>query len=189
MDLFFKRRTTKPLQMTGEEIPRSAVEQILNAATMAANHKMTQPWRFCVLSGQSKLDFCSWALQHRQSKYEAATDFEAHQKRLELIAAKTSHIIALIFEPKPQSGLPLWEEIAALGGAVQNLHLAATDLGYSGIWSTSYPAAENEVFDFLGYTKTEHTQCFGFFLMGVPDGTELKAPKRLELDQVCMWKS
>lgn len=189
MELFFKRRSIKPMQMTGEEIPRSAVEQILKAATMAANHKMTQPWRFCVLSGSSKLEFCQWALQHHQIKYPGAPEFNAHQNRFELIASKTSHIIALIFEPKVQSGLPMWEEIAAFGGAVQNLHLAATELGYSGLWSTSYPTSEVEIFDFLNYRPSELTQFYGFFFLGVPESTEFKAPKRLELDQVCTWKS
>lgn len=187
MDLIFKRRTIKPMQMTGEIIPKQDLEQILLAATMAPNHKLSQPWRFTILSGAAKTDFSNWAIQLHQKKYPNSTEFESQSTRLNLVAAKSSHLIAIHMKPKTGANLPEWEEIAAVSAAVQNLHLAAESLGYSGIWSTSFPTFETETRDLFGL-QDEKELFMGFFFIGVPSQRPEQAPKRQPIDQVCVWK-
>src|SRR5687767_13152960 len=37
-----------------ERPPRAVIEEIIEAATWAPNHRLTEPWRFIVLAGQAR---------------------------------------------------------------------------------------------------------------------------------------
>lgn len=107
---------------------RSELEQILDAAVLAPNHRLTNPWRFYVLGPEARAAY-GLALGHRKAK--KATD-EAHAEQIRkatsddhrawpcmLIVAMVEHENAEIRE----------EDYAATMMAVQNIGLAATDLG------------------------------------------------------------
>ena len=47
-----QRRSIK--RFTGRAVTREEIEAILAAATMAPNHRLTQPWRFYVLGPEAR---------------------------------------------------------------------------------------------------------------------------------------
>src|SRR5438045_2014753 len=53
-------RTYRP-----EALPRHVIERLLMAAVRAPNHKLTEPWRFTVLSGESKRRYADIRAAHR----------------------------------------------------------------------------------------------------------------------------
>ena len=40
--------------MTGDPVPQAIVEEILESAVHAPNHKITEPWRFHVFVGKGR---------------------------------------------------------------------------------------------------------------------------------------
>lgn len=187
IDQILLRRTTKPMNFTGEEIQIQDIRSILHAATFAPTNKLTQPWRFTVIGGVQKQQFADWAIELHKLKYPNSEQFADVQKRLSLIAQKSSHIIAIYMSRHPQKVLPEWEEISAVACAVHNLHLAAESLGYSGIWSTSFPTPESETLDYFGGNPNNGDLFMGFFYLGVPIH-KTEAPARKSIDEVCNWK-
>src|SRR3954467_13363772 len=51
-DAINSRRSIK--RFTPREITRAEIEQLLDAAVLAPNHKLTQPWRFYVLGPEAR---------------------------------------------------------------------------------------------------------------------------------------
>ena len=51
-DAIARRRSIKKFQDL--PVPREAIEAALQAATLAPNHRSTQPWRFYVLGPESR---------------------------------------------------------------------------------------------------------------------------------------
>lgn len=107
---------------------RAELEQILEAATLAPNHRLSNPWRFYVLGPEARAGY-GLALGNRKAK--KATD-EAHAETIRkntsdehraqpcmLVVAMTQNENAEIRE----------EDYAATMMAVQNICLASTALG------------------------------------------------------------
>jgi nitroreductase len=171
LEIIQSRRSIKPMFFTGESIEDSRLEQLLLAAHSAANHKLTAPWRFKIFGPQTKSLFGEWvekvALEH---KGQVPDDLK---QRMAMILSKSSHIIVIGLKPEPI--VPEWEEVAALGGAIQNLHLAAVELNLGGFWSTGYPYGAPQAEEHLGW-KQEGIQLMGFFYLGVPEQSPPKPP-------------
>ena len=52
-----KRRSIYPNMMTDESIPDEIIWELLENANHAPTHKLTQPWRFKVFTGNAKIRF------------------------------------------------------------------------------------------------------------------------------------
>jgi len=50
-ELVRQRRSVYPKDYTGAIVPDSVIEQMLENANWAPNHKLTEPWRFVVFTG------------------------------------------------------------------------------------------------------------------------------------------
>src|ERR1044071_8035660 len=64
-DAIQNRRSIK--RFTEREITRAEIEQLLDAATLAPNHRLTQPWRFYVLGPDARHAY-GLALGERKAK-------------------------------------------------------------------------------------------------------------------------
>lgn len=68
MDVVDAIRTRRSIpQFTLDPIPREAVEELLEAAVWTPNHRLTEPWRFFVLEGESRRRFAEVRRQARRS--------------------------------------------------------------------------------------------------------------------------
>lgn len=117
----------------GKAIPDDIVWQILENANWAPTHKLTEPWRFTVFSGEGLKTLATRqaaiykefaGAKFKQPKYEQMLN-------MPLLA---SHVIAIGM--KRHQDIPEMEEIAAVGCAVQNMYLTAQAYGVGGYWST-----------------------------------------------------
>jgi nitroreductase len=117
----------------GKVIPDEIIWQILENANWAPTHKLTEPWRFTVFSGEGLKTLATQqaaiykefaGAKFKQPKYEQMLN-------MPLLA---SHIIAIGM--KRHQDIPEMEEIAAVGCAVQNMYLTANAYGVGGYWST-----------------------------------------------------
>ena len=49
-------------------VPRAVLERLIAAAVRAPNHKLTEPWRFAVLTGRSAARFAELRRAHRATQ-------------------------------------------------------------------------------------------------------------------------
>ena len=160
--LIKSRRSIFPQTYTDQPIAQDIIEQILENANWAPNHKKTEPWRFKVFRGAA-LERLSDYLGEWYMANTAEEKFS--EKKLEKTKKKpmqSACVIAICMQRDPKESLPEWEEIAAVACAVQNMWLSCTAYNIGCYWSS--PRSIIEAKDFLELGEGE--QCFGLFYMG-----------------------
>src|SRR5919108_2756841 len=120
------RRSIK--QFTGRPITRSEIEMLLDAAVLAPNHHLTQPWRFYVLGPAARRAYGEVLGNRKARKVE---DPNAAQLVREKIAAEHEAQPGMIAVAMRQDEDPevRREDNAAVMMGVQNLLLTAHELG------------------------------------------------------------
>jgi nitroreductase len=121
-----RRRSIK--KFTDREVPRDAIERLLEAAVQAPNHRLTQPWRFYVLGPLARRAYGT-VLGARKAK--RVEDADAGRMVREKVAAEHEALPAMIAVAMVlnDSDEIREEDYAATMMAVQNISLAALDLG------------------------------------------------------------
>src|SRR4051794_16349722 len=169
MDVFeaiLTRRSTG--KMTDETPSREAIEQILEAATWAPNHHVTEPWRFVVIAGEARERLgevmAKSKIDRRLAEGRISPDgeFEALKRK----ALRSPVIIAVAVEPGEATGPAEIEEIAAGAAAIQNMLLTAHALGFAAAWRTGDGASDPNVRAHLGFS--ERATIVGFVYLGYP---------------------
>lgn len=120
------RRSVK--QFTGRPVTRAELESLLDAATHAPNHHLTQPWRFYVLGPDARHAY-GLALGARKAK--KLDNADAARALKEKIAAEHRALpamiaVAVVLSDDAQTRD---EDYAATMMGVQNMALAAVEAG------------------------------------------------------------
>ena len=147
-ELMAKRRMIKPSAMTDQAVPVEVLESILEAGNWAPSHRLTEPWRFVVLTGEARRALGAVFLEALMAD---RPDADAYTR--EKIAGKPMRspvLIAVICQPSDRPKVSLEEEKLAVACAIQNMSLQATAHGLSLFWSTGTPTAHPRVAEFLG---------------------------------------
>ncbi len=148
------RRNVKRMDPDGEP-PRALIEEIIEAATWAPNHHLTEPWRFVVLEKGARVRLG----EALAAALEGSSPEPLPSERLEKERSKplsSPVLIALIGAPGTGGNVVPQEEIVAAGAALQNMLLAARSLGlatsvrtgmhsYSEVVKRFFAMAEGEV--------------------------------------------
>ncbi|MFS4430154.1 nitroreductase [Chryseobacterium sp. GVT01B] len=159
-EIIEQRRSIFPKDYADTEISQEVLEEILNAATLAPNHKRTKPWRFKIFKGEEKAQLAS----EMQAIYKAITPEQLFlEKKYNDIGFKINKANVVVSIVVNFSGMvPEWEEIAAVSMAVQNMYLTCTANNIGCYWSS--PKIVDELKDSL--TIEENQKCLGLFYMG-----------------------
>lgn len=117
-----ERRSVR--EFTAREVTREEIEQLLDAAVLAPNHRMTQPWRFYVLGPEARRAYGA-ALGARKAK--RVEDPEAAEAVLQKVADKHASLpamlaVSIVLDEDPEIRE---EDYAASFMAIENLSLAA----------------------------------------------------------------
>jgi len=107
-ELIKKRRSIFPVQYNGQKVDRKTIEQLLEAANWAPNHKMTEPWRFKVITGESKIKLGEY-LSNKYQELEKRPKMVKVRKLLEN-SQKAGAIIIICMQRDLKESLPEWEE-------------------------------------------------------------------------------
>jgi nitroreductase len=123
-------RRTSVRRFRPDPVARGVVEQLLDCAVRAPNHKLTEPWRFTVLTGAARDRFAELRAKHRLKRFTDPTTPEAlaaaNKMRQETLAAPV-YIIAM--SALSADEITREEDYAATMMAVANLITAAESLG------------------------------------------------------------
>ena len=109
-------------------VSREEIETLLAAAALAPNHRLTQPWRFYVLGPQARY---AYGLALGERKARKLEDPAAARAMRETVAAEHRALPCMIAVAVVNNDNPeiREEDYAAAMMAVQNLSLAAVELG------------------------------------------------------------
>ncbi len=126
LDALAARRSIKRFQ--DRPVSRSQIEGVLDAAVLAPNFRLTQPWRFYVLGRDARAKY-GLALGERKAK--KAPDPEAavaiRERTVEEYRSLPAMIaVAMVVPENPEAAE---EDFAAVMMAVENLLLAALEAG------------------------------------------------------------
>jgi len=165
--LIRRRRTIKPVDMSVRAVDNLLLATILENASWAPTHGMTEPWRFFVFTGDSRRRLADFL----QATYDQLTppDQVRPDKREKLghQPLMAPVIIAVGMRRDPSEKIAEIEEVEAVACAVQNMHLTASALGMAAFWSTPPLIYSDEMRAWLGL-ESAADKCLGLFYLGWP---------------------
>ena len=183
--LIHSRRSVFPKDYTGEKVKDEVVEQILENARWAPTHKLTEPWRFMVFTGEGlkKLG------ELQADCYKAVTTKDKtfkEERHLGLLTKplQSSHIIAIGMKRDEKRSLPEVEEMGAVFCAIENMYLTATAYGIGAYLSTGGITYFEEAKEFFGLNQED--KLLGFFHVGIPKSVPAEG-RRKPLEEKVKW--
>ena len=165
--LIRNRRSIYPNMYTGDRVDDEVINQMLENANWAPSHKLTNPWRFCVFTGDGlkKLaDFQSELYNNISTK--AGNFLESKFEMLKTKPLLASHIISIGMRRDPKERLPEIEEIEAVACAVQNMYLTASAYGIGCYWGSGGITYVESAKFFFGLDAKD--KLLGFLYIGIP---------------------
>ncbi len=123
-------KRTSVRRFRSDPVPREAIERLLECAVRAPNHKLTEPWRFAVLTGAAKDRYAEIRARHRLKRFADPSTSEAQaaaEKVRREVRETPVHLIAMSAVNPDE--ITREEDYAATMMAIANLMIAAEALG------------------------------------------------------------
>ena len=161
------RRSIYPVQYSGEIIKKEIIDEILENANWAPTHKLSEPWRFTVFSGEGLKtlgDFMSDL--YKKVTEEKGIFNEGKFGKLKNKPLSASHVIAIGMNRDEQERLPEIEEVEAVACAVQNMCLTVAAHGLGCYWGSGGITYFEEAKSFFGLGPKD--KLLGFLYLGHP---------------------
>jgi nitroreductase len=152
-DAIASRSTAKSLSGPGPTAEQNA--RLLEAAGHAPDHGRLKPWRFIAVSGAQRELFADAVAQSRRDQNPSYTDEQMELER-EKVRRSPCILVAGCVVRKDIPKVPEIEQVIAVGAAVENLLLAATELGIGAMWKTGPAAYSSRVKAAVGLAENDH---------------------------------
>jgi nitroreductase len=123
-------RRTSVRRFRPDPVPRETIAQVLDCAVRAPNHKLTEPWRFAVLTGAARGRLAGLRARHRLKRYADPTSDEARAgaEKVRRETEETPAFVVVMCAVNPDE-ITREEDYAAAMMATANLMIAAESLG------------------------------------------------------------
>ncbi|MBS7009551.1 nitroreductase family protein [Anaerostipes sp.] len=195
IDAISNRRSIRKFKQ--KEVPCHLIEEIIRSGIQAPSSKNRQPWRFTVVSGDSKAGMLS-AMEQGLQREETApllphSSAHLNGARCTLEIMRKAPVTIFITNALGLDlSLPLTEEdriaelcnAQSIGAAVQNMTLTAADLGLGSLWICDIFFAYEELTEWL-HTKD---QLFAALTIGYADEAPDARPRN-ELHKITKWRN
>lgn len=174
-----------------DPVPEEALRQILQAGILAPSAKNRQPWKFYVVQGEKRVEMIAHMRAGIARKESEGQDTGYAKYTLQVM--EQAPVAVFVFNP---CGTHPWlahsidqnfsdlVNIQSTGAAIQNMLLAAEELGLGSLWVCDIFSAYEELSAWLG----ECSEMIAAVLLGVPDEHPI-ARKRKPFDEVVHWVS
>ena len=180
------RRSLKPNAMdTDRPVPDALLSAILEDATWAPSHGMTEPWHFEIYRGAARSRLAG-TLQNLYDRATPAAEIRPEKrKKLGENPLLAPALVLIVCRPGANPKVPVLEEIEAVACAVQNLHLSATAAGLGGFWSSPQCLGDEAAPAALGLQPDDRP--LGIFYLGWPKEGFPPAPKRTPWEEKAVF--
>lgn len=138
-------------------IPKEMLEKILLAGTLAPSGKNKQPWKFYVVQGEKRAEMIQTMQKGMDDLEKMGIKSSSAKYTIRWMAQ--APITIFVFDPSGRSPFeqkdmndPFTDivDIQSIGAAIQNMLLAATDLGLGSLWICDVFAAYEALCGWLG---------------------------------------
>lgn len=168
-------------KFTDDPVPQAVLEKILWAATLAPSGKNKQPWKFYVVRGEKRAEM----ILEMEKGLERLKKMGIRTGSARFTQAVMQHAPVTIFVFNPFSKHPLLKrdtlesysdivDIQSVGAAIQNMLLAAHDLGLGSLWICDVFFAYEEFCTWLGETG----ELIAAVSLGYPDQSPEARPRK-----------
>ena len=182
MDLFSAINTRASAIRVGEPGPsREHLSLILEAGAHAPDHGKLAPWRFLVVDGAARDRLAEAMAAGLLARDPSATASQLEREREKVKRAPT--IIVAAARVRKNHKIPEIEQVLAVAAAVQNMFLAAHDLGYGAMWKTGEAAYDPVVKSAMGLETDDQIVAFLYLGTLVTPG----AVRPAVLDERVRW--
>jgi nitroreductase len=170
--LIRSRRTN--LRMDRERpVDRALVAQLCELATWAPNHRMTQPWRFGVVSGDVRAQLGNYVAAHLIA-HGATDEAKLDKARSKFLRAPTILLVGSASAADAPAEVRVEDRDAASAG-IQNVLLGATAAGLCSYWGSGAVCDVDAVKALCGLAPKD--QLLGAIYLGWPIG-DVPVPAR-----------
>jgi nitroreductase len=182
MDTIEAIRNRRTIGKSTGDVPREIIRELIEAATWAPNHKLTQPWRFVVLTGSARERLGEvWGQAAAATADPAVRDAVRAGEAKKPLRSPVLIVVSARTDPNPVTAE---EDLTATAAAVQNLLLAAHAKGLSAAWKTGKIVYSSEVKAFLGLDPSDRVVAF-VYLGAV--AKEEAAPRDRSVENAITW--
>jgi nitroreductase len=166
---------TSVRRFRSEPVPRETIEQVLECAVRAPNHKLTQPWRFSILSGAARDRFAQLKAGHRLKRFDdpSAPEALAAADKVRRETRDTPVFVVVMSAVSPDE-TTREEDYAASMMAVANLMVAAESLGLGSFLRTGSIMRDPTVLELA--RVPQGFRVVGIVSLGYP--AEAESPRR-----------
>lgn len=176
------RRSIRKFKST--PVPREAIETILEAARQAPSGKNRQPWHFIVVQGERCQEMVRVMRSGIEKARAAGRDLSSSEGTARFM--EQAPVTVFIFYPQSAENTPDvdWTivDVQSIGAAIQNMLLAAEDLGLGTLWICDVFYAYDELRQWLG----REDQMIAAVSIGYPDEAPGPRPRR-PLEELVTW--
>lgn len=167
-------------------VSRETISKLLNAAIQAPSGKNRQPWRFVVVRQGKRTEMVRIMRETIEGLKAQGEDTGSSQWTAGVM--EQAPVTIFVFNPYEEhvdwEGASLMNvvDVQSAGAAIQNLLLAAQDLGLGTLWICDVYYAYDELCAWLGETH----QMIAAVTLGHPD-EQPPARRRKPVDEVTRW--
>ena len=153
------------------------LNSILEAALCAPDHGRLKPWKFLVVKGDARIDLGELYLEAALAESQ---DLSAErQQRIKNMPLRAPVVIVVATQPVEGHKVPVLEQMIATGAAVQNMLLAAEEIGVGAMWRTGEMAYKPTIKTGLGLNQTDEIIAYLYLGTAVSEPKQ-RAPEPLE---------
>jgi len=172
------RRSARPRDLVEPGPSPDELRQIVAIAARTPDHGKLHPWRFVHVPRERRADFAS--LLHRAYASDNPSPGRLEVEANERFAHQAPELIVVLFAPRTEAKIPLWEQELSCGAACMNLLAGAAALGYAAGWVTGWATYSPEMR--AAFAEGEE-RIAGFVFIGT-QGTPLEERVRPALEEV-----
>jgi nitroreductase len=182
LSLLATRRSGKPRDLVAPGPDDAQLAAMLAIAARVPDHGKLAPWRFVVVGDdqRARLSTLITDAYRRDRPQAAATEIAA----LDQFAHQAPALVVVLFSPRTDSHIPLWEQQLSAGAACMNLLHAAHASGFAGGWLTGWPTYSDSVRDAFG---ADPERIVGFIFIGTPSRPLDERPRPDMTSTVSHW--
>ena len=178
-------------------ISHDDIEKIILAGMQAPSGKNRQPWRFIVVEGNAKTDMLKamnngLERETHKPKLQESVKYIAGAKNTISIMEQAPVTIFIVNPLNSMSSFPTdWESrfyevcnIQSVGACIQNMLLAAVDLGFGSLWNNDIYFAYEEISEWLNIRE----QIVAAVSFGIPAENPYARPRN-NIAEMVEWRN